>query len=262
MAVNDILLQIDPSRYVVYQMMLYAEKMGGAELIQKQTDNLLLFRTRPFVDSLYNYVYVLSEKFGEADMAASNEFFGGDFFRIKTTHRSDIGDILSTGVFKLKDIGYNMEVRNLDKMDFDCPLPDNIKIEIVGDRKSLEQVKHIFAEAFDYRLEDYDRKFGFLDAIMLNEDDRHIKSFLLYEDGCPVSTGAYYAFDKFSVENIGTLKAFRGRGYAGLIVRRLLREAKELGYREACLDASEAGSKVYEKIGFEFLSKSDTYIKK
>lgn len=262
MEIDNILLKADPSRYVVYQMMLYAGKMGGAELIQKRTENLLLLKTRPFADSLYNYAYVLGEKFDEADMAASTEFFGGDMFRIKTPHQDNIGDAILARGFKLKETGYNMEIRNLGGMDADLALPDNIRIEIVSDREALGHVKHIFAEAFDHQLEDYDRKFGFLDAMMLDKSDRHMKSFLLYEDGQPASTGTYYAFDKFSVENIGTLKAFRGRGYAGLIVRTLLQEARKLGYQEACLDASEAGSKVYEKIGFEFLSKSDTYVKK
>jgi predicted GNAT family acetyltransferase len=50
----------------------------------------------------------------------------------------------------------------------------------------------------------------------------------LYENEKPVATGAYYAFDTFSIENIGTLPEARGKGYAQIIVKKLLQEAKKL----------------------------------
>ena len=92
------------------------------------------------------------------------------------------------------------------------------------------------------------------------EKNKHIKVFVLYENDKPVSTGAYYAFDKFSIENIGTIKSARNRGYAHLIMQILLQEAKKLNYCEACLVASEAGSRVYKKVGFKILAKTNTYI--
>jgi predicted GNAT family acetyltransferase len=50
----------------------------------------------------------------------------------------------------------------------------------------------------------------------------------VYENEVPVATGAYYAFDTLSIENIGTLPAARGKGYAQIIVKKLLQEARKL----------------------------------
>jgi predicted GNAT family acetyltransferase len=62
----------------------------------------------------------------------------------------------------------------------------------------------------------------------MNPADTHINAFVLYEDGKPVATGVYYAFDTFSIENIGTLPEARGKGYAQIIVKKLLQEARKL----------------------------------
>jgi len=260
MEINPLLLKIDPSRYTVYQMLDYIKGAAGLELVQKKTDNLFLFKTDPFVESLYNYAHVLSNKFTAADLEIIKEFFGAEKFRLKIPENKEIADFLLTAGFKLKDTGYIMVAEELDNKNYDCQLPENIDILAADTPEILAQVKSVFMAAFNYPVSGYEKKFGFLDEKMLAKNDRHINSFILYENGAPVATGAYYAFDKFSVENIGTLEAARGRGYAGLIMRHLLREAQKLNYTEACLTASEAARRVYEKAGFVSLARTATYI--
>ena len=46
---------------------------------------------------------------------------------------------------------------------------------------------------------------------MMDPKDTHINVFVLYENNIAVATGAYYAFDKFSIENIGTRNESRGK---------------------------------------------------
>lgn len=43
----------------------------------------------------------------------------------------------------------------------------------------------------------------------MDPEDTHINTFLLYEHEKPVATGSYYAFDTFSIENIGTIPESR-----------------------------------------------------
>lgn len=54
------------------------------------------------------------------------------------------------------------------------------------------------------------------------------------------------------MENIGTIKSARENGYAELIMKHLLEEAKKLKYKYACLVASEVGSHVYKKLVLKF----------
>jgi GNAT superfamily N-acetyltransferase len=130
----------------------------------------------------------------------------------------------------------------------------------VKDLVALQDYKMIFAEAFRKTLEETEEKFWFCDEILLNAEDTHLNAFVLYENGTPATAGAYYAFDYFSVENIGTRPPFSWKGYAASIVKKLLQEAGKLGYQQACLVASEEGSRVYEKIGFTTLRETVTFV--
>jgi ribosomal-protein-alanine N-acetyltransferase len=115
-------------------------------------------------------------------------------------------------------------------------------------------------EAFQKTLQQTEQKFWFYDTFLVNSEDTHINAFLLYENGKPVATGAYYAFDTFSIENIGTLPEARGKGYAQIIVKKLLQEARRLWYHQAALVASEMGTPVYKKLGFTILHETTTFV--
>jgi predicted GNAT family acetyltransferase len=132
--------------------------------------------------------------------------------------------------------------------DYSVSLPPNVTVAKVNNAKVLQDYKLIFGEAFNCSLDDTNQKFGFFDNIIMDQNNEHINTFVLYEDEIPASTGAYYAFDNFSIENIGTKKDFRGKGYAYIIMKLLLQEAKRLNYKTACLVASEAGSHVYKNV--------------
>jgi len=261
MKIDNIISKIDPSRHAVYEMLDYVSDKIGIKLIQQKTADLFLFKTEPSIDSLYNYAHSLNVKLSEADLAEIENFFGEEKFRIKISENKDVKDLLLARGLKFKDSSYIMEARDLDRKDYSYSLPDNIKILPADNPDILAEVKMIFCEAYGCSPEAYDRKHGFLDQLMLNGKDKHIKTFILYENDIPVSTGAYYAFNNFSIENIGTRNSARGKGYAGLIMKTLLREAQKLNYSQACLVSSESGAQVYKNVGFEALAKNDTYIK-
>jgi GNAT superfamily N-acetyltransferase len=227
---------------------------------QKETKDLYLFKTEPFLDVLYNYAYTLNGKITKRGISTIKNFFKDEPFRIKVPETKNNSRLLLASGFKFKDDGYIMKTGLITRKNYSSRLPKNITILPVDNLFSLKQARQIFCEAFAFSLKEYKKKFSFLHEIMIDKNNPRIKVFILYENGQPVSTGAYYAFDKFSIENIGTIKSARGRGYAGLIMKRLLTEAKMLGYKQACLVASEAGSHVYKKVGFKILAKTNTYI--
>lgn len=262
MNLDKILSTIDPSRYTVYQMLDCFKDTLNIKVKQAEIDNLFLFKTEPCIDSLYNYAHLFSDQLVVSDLEIIEGFFQSSLYRLKTPENKIINDLLLSQGFKLKNTSYAMEVCNLNKGDYSYSLPENIKILRSDDKKNiLDEAKFVFKEAFTYLSSDYDRKFGFLDQFKGDIRDDHVKTFVLYENDQPVSTGTYYAYDKFSLENIGTISSARGRGYAALILKALLQEAKILGYHQACLVSSEAALSVYKKIGFEVLEKNNTYIK-
>lgn len=265
-----ILTEIDPSRYTVYQMLDYIKDVLKIKPVQEKINDLILIKTEPFIDSLYNFVHVSNENFSENDLESIKQFFGDSGYRIKTLENENLNNLLLADGFKLKNTSYVMIVTDLNNRDYNYILPDNVRI-LSSDHSNYfdgsdvkdisEDIKSVFVDAYDYLPADYDRKFGFLDQFKSDKNNKHIKSFVLYENGEPVSTGSYYAFDQFSIENIGTIKSARGQGYANLMLKILLTEAKKLGYNEACLVSSEAALAIYQKIGFAVGIKNKTYIK-
>jgi GNAT superfamily N-acetyltransferase len=260
MEINKALLTVDPSRYTVYQLLDYVKDKVKIELIQKDAGNLFFIKTEPYLDSLYNYAHVLDDKFRVDDLALIKKFFGGDAFRIKTLADKASTDILLNNGFTLRDSGYAMRALNLQNLAINYNLPGGVRIEAVTTELSWEHFRAIFSEAFDKTTGEFDEKFGFLKKFVLDQQEKHLNFFVLYENGIPVSSGGYYAFAKFSIENIGTLKTARGHGYASLMIGRLLQEAQKLDYDEACLVGSEMAVSIYQKAGFEILSETNTFI--
>src|SRR5680860_555275 len=260
MKINKTLLAVDPFRYTVYQLFDYIKDKIKIELIQKDLGNLFFIKTNPDIDSLYNYVHVLNNDFESDDLETIKNFFGKTSFRIKAPADNIYTHSLLELGFKLKDYGYTMALKNLKNKDFNYLMPDGVRVVPVETSTALTDFKLIFSEAFNHQVSDYDKKFGFLEKFILDKNERHVNFFLIYENEVPVSSGGYYAFDKFSIENIGTAKAARGHGYASLMMRVLLQEAQKLNHDTACLVGSEEAVSIYQKLGFEILSKTKTLI--
>ncbi|MGV8150469.1 MAG: hypothetical protein ACP5NV_01950 [Candidatus Woesearchaeota archaeon] len=259
MGLPKMLEQNDPSRYTVYQMLGYTRNILGVDLVQEFFRDIFLFKTNPSIDSLYNYAHIFKKSISEEELSRIRDFFGNDPYRIKILEDDVLRQILISYGLTLKDTGYIMVADDVGKRDYEYSLPENVYILPLNNELVLKDYKLIFSEAFNYDLQSTNNKFGFQDGILLNDGDNHINAFVLYENGIPASAGAYYAFDNFSIENIGTRVAFRGKKYAHLIMQCLLNEAKKMDYNTACLVASETGSKVYQNLGFKILAKTNTF---
>jgi GNAT superfamily N-acetyltransferase len=261
MEANLDLLAADPSRYTVYQLLDYIKDKSNIKLIQRNEGNLFLIKTEPYLDSLYNYVHILNGSLESSYIPMFKYFFSTEAFRVKTLADKTSSDILLNNGFTFRDSSYAMSVPNLENLTVKHDWPKGVKVEVVATEESWQHFRLIFAEAFSKTIDEFDKKFNFLKKFVLDQQERHFNFFLLYENGIPVSSGGYYAFDKFSIENIGTLKIARGRGYASVMISFLLQEARLLGYNEACLVGSEEAASIYQKFGFEILVKNNTFIK-
>jgi ribosomal protein S18 acetylase RimI-like enzyme len=260
MKIDKRLEKFDPSRYTVYQMLDYTKKIQDIELHQKLFKDIYLFKTKPFVNTLYNYAHIIKDNLLEEELKKIKDFFGKEPFRIKIKDNEKLRDFLINHEMKFKDIGNIMVNKDINEEEHNYSLEKGVKLSLVNNENRLNDYKLIFSEAFNCSSQDTNKKFGFLDKIILDSKNNHVNVFVIYENGIPASTGAYFAFDHFSVENIGTKNAFRGKGYAYKIMQHLLKEAQRLKYNQACLVASEAGSRVYQKVGFKLLTRTNTLI--
>lgn len=261
MEINEQILKYEPSRHSVYELLAYFQGFSNIKLKTEEKAGFFLVKTEPYLDSLYNYAHFIGQSLSASDLKSLSAFFEPNSFRVKIPVEKDNPEVFLAQGFKFKDLSCSMQAAGLKEREIDLACPEEIRISSLSDEKSWTDFKNIFCEAFEKREEEYEAKFGFLKKLLFNKTEKHLRFFLVYENNIPLSAGAYYAFDKFSIENIGTLKIARGRGLAGLMLRFLLLKAKELGYDEACLVASQEAKSLYQKLGFAVLSESNTYIK-
>ncbi len=135
-----------------------------------------------------------------------------------------------------------------------------------ADREGLVALRFAFLEEFRHigrdvreRLEPelyryFDKHIGADDFIaMLGFEDERLCS-AAFLTVCDAPPNDQYPNGRLGyVFNVYTLPACRGKGYAGRIMQRLVREAKARGVTAINLNASDAGRPIYERIGFEVL---------
>jgi ribosomal protein S18 acetylase RimI-like enzyme len=66
--------------------------------------------------------------------------------------------------------------------------------------------------------------------------------------------------EKARIDDVVTLPAFQGKGYATHLMRHVLSQAKKLGARYCFLESSDSGFRIYQKLGFEPLYKNNFWL--
>ncbi|MCP5369572.1 MAG: GNAT family N-acetyltransferase [Rickettsiaceae bacterium] len=89
----------------------------------------------------------------------------------------------------------------------------------------------------------------------------NLRHFSLYKQKQPIASITLSMCDNTiaRIDDVGTLPAFQGKGYATRLMRYVLSEAKRLGARYCFLESSDSGLGVYQKLGFETLFKNNIY---
>ena len=84
-------------------------------------------------------------------------------------------------------------------------------------------------------------------------DDVSVYALAMDGDGNPVSTGRLFANEegKFTIGRVCTLKEYRGQGYADLVLRMLLRRAKDMNVPDVTISSQIPAMGFYARFGFE-----------
>ena len=92
----------------------------------------------------------------------------------------------------------------------------------------------------------------------------NLRHFSLYKQDKPIAsiTLSMHNNTIARIDDVGTVPAFQGKGYASALMRYVLSEAKKLGARHCFLESSDSGLGVYQKLGFETLFKNNIYSRK
>lgn len=133
----------------------------------------------------------------------------------------------------------------------------SLEIRPVGDDASFSDFATTVTESFDIPSEETSALFP---PSALTRPRTHF--WVGYAEGQPVASSALIVIgDVAGINFIGTLGAFRGRGFGEQMTWAAVNGGAEAGCGVAVLQASEIGKPVYERMGFRDVTTYNTFIR-
>lgn len=195
-------------------------------------------------------VFFIKEKTSKPEklLQKAEEYFGGRGLPFRVSFREGLEkDFLPS----LEDKGYKevqpSTVMTLMSLPETNPYDKDLTIRRVEDAKGLADFQKVAEQS--YGLGDGVGPFVITEAV-LNLPD--VELFVGYSEDQPASTSMLFKTGTAAgVYWVATLEAFRNRGFGRAITAQPLAAGKKRGCTFACLQASEMGKPVYEKMGFD-----------
>ncbi|WP_250278150.1 GNAT family N-acetyltransferase [[Clostridium] colinum] len=108
--------------------------------------------------------------------------------------------------------------------------------------------------AFYIREEVFIKEQGIPKHTEIDGSDKYAKNVILTIDNKPIGTGRLIEINKkMYIGRVAILKDYRNKGYATNLIKFLLKEAKNMGFKEVFIHAQSYAKNFYEKLGFKQL---------
>ncbi len=137
--------------------------------------------------------------------------------------------------------------------------PEGLEIHAVQDRPELRVWIDTFVRAYEVGLE---AREPFTRVYRPLGVDLPLRHYLATLHGQPVAAATLFLAEGVAgIWNVATLKEARGQGIGRAITWQPLRDAREMGYAIAALDATKMGYPVYRALGFREIPCSGNFVK-
>ena len=149
----------------------------------------------------------------------------------------------------------------LDELGDEPSLPEGVALRQVDeDAAAVAAAYAIAAEVFGIA-EEVNAEFVAALAAMPADSRSAFRTFLATADGIPVATASMtLAGGVAGVYSVATVDRWRGRSIGTALTIRALKGAAGLGYRVGVLGASAIAYRMYERIGFREVCRSQLYL--
>jgi len=149
---------------------------------------------------------------------------------------------------------------DLARLPDQAAVPANFRIERVQDERQLQAWLVASAAGFETtvpRAQPYYDAYACLGLAA----DAAFQHLIGYLDETPVTSSTLLLAEGIAgIFDVSTPPDFRRRGFGRAITLAAMREARARGYRYACLQASEEGFSVYQKLGFVTQFQAHDYV--
>lgn len=165
--------------------------------------------------------------------------------------------LLSHGLTFHESHGTEMAA-DLESVPEELPLPAGLRIVRVEDKETLRQWIHVASVGFEVA-EKYENVWYEFFATAVFEQP--FWTYLALLDGRPVGTSQLFlSAGVAGIYNVTCLPDARGQGIGAAITQAPLLDARTIGYRIGILQASDAGARVYRRLGFQDFGGLSVYL--
>jgi GNAT superfamily N-acetyltransferase len=165
--------------------------------------------------------------------------------------------LLSHGLTYSESNGAEMAA-DLEWIPDQPPLPSGLRIVRVEDKPTLRQWIHVASAGFGVA-EQYEAVWYefFAEAVF----EQPFWTYLALLNGRPVGTSQLFlSAGVAGIYNVTCLPDARGQGIGTAITQAPLLDARAIGYRISILQASDAGARVYRRLGFQDFGGLSVYL--
>ena len=225
-----------------------------------ETENYMIYSIGvPSTDAHLNGALCLNDDYAEEMLNKAEDFFN-DLGLDYTVWVRDHADFELEKLLKHKGLSPRRRpgsaVMAIDERISTAALPDGFKVKGVNSRQEVENFARVTKEAFDKTQEEIDKMY---------EEDKSIiaenmMAFVIYKDDEPVSAVLTMLSDEAAgVYWVGTVESARGKGLGSYIAQIATNAGFDSGKNIVILQASEAGERVYTKLGYQTITRYRTY---
>ena len=162
-----------------------------------------------------------------------------------STEPADLGARLQARGFTAAEREYGMVIET-DRVA--APTAD---VEPVDEPASLDEWLEVMARSYGWADRRRAEAWATLYRVPIDEGARPWWHVLVRRDGLPVACASLFTAGGHAfVTNVGTVPEARGHGSGTSATLAVVAIARDLGYRQASLAASEMGRSIYARIGF------------
>lgn len=167
-----------------------------------------------------------------------------------TSQPADLGARLQANGMRMGGSEVGMAA-DLLAIKTDLPHPPGFSVVRVRDADSLAAYMYAMVTGFGPP-ETFSRAWGNVFSCLGLSEDLPMQHYVGTLNGEPVATSSvFYGAGVAGIYFVATLPSARNKGIGSLMTLTPLLDAREKGYRIAILQASEMGSSIYRKLGFQ-----------
>ena len=138
----------------------------------------------------------------------------------------------------------------------DAGLPEGFKVKGVNNREDIDNFAKVTKEAFDKTDIEIAKMYETEETLIHND----IIAYVIYKDDEPVSAVLTVISEEVAgIYWVGTVKSARGQGLGSFVAQIATNAGFDSGKNLVVLQASEAGERVYTKLGYQILTRYRTY---